>query len=95
VECWKQATQGGKQWERELALVKKEYSDFSQIDPLYLDGIRIILPLIKANPGILQTDLYDKVEIMREHVSYILYFAAENGVIERTKKGRSYQIRVI
>lgn len=96
VESWKQANQGeNNRWEEDLSLAKKEYADFVVNDPLYVNGLSILIEKIKENPGILQTELYKQVEMAREDVSYILYFAAEMGVIKRTKKGRSYQIEAV
>jgi len=95
AESWKQAneTEGGK-WARELELANKEYAAFVESDPAYKNGLVVLLPIIQANPGILQTDLYKACPgIERETVSYILYFAASSGKIERTKKGRSYELR--
>jgi len=95
AESWKQAneTEGGK-WARELELANKEYATFVQDDPVYKNGIAALLPIIQGNPGILQTDLYKACPgIERETISYILYFAASSGKIERTKKGRSYEVR--
>lgn len=60
----------------------------------YTNGLAILLSIIQDNPGILQTDLYKACPgIERETVSYILYFASSSGVIERTKKGRTYELR--
>jgi predicted transcriptional regulator len=96
VESWKQANQTANgQWDEEVSLAKKEYSDFVRNDPLYINGLSILISIIKNNPGILQTELYKQVDIIREDVSYILYFAAEMGIIERIKKGRSYQLRLV
>jgi hypothetical protein len=95
AESWRQAneTDGGK-WSRELDLTNKEYADFVQADPAYRNGIATLLPIIKATPGILQTDLYKACpDIERETISYILYFAASSGVIKRTKKGRTYELQ--
>ena len=95
AESWKQAneTEGGK-WSIELEQANKEYAAFVQTDPVYRNGLAALLPTIKGNPGILQTDLYKAFpDIERETVSYILYFAASSGKIERTKKGRSYELR--
>ncbi len=94
-ESWKQAneTESGK-WARELEAVNKEYAAFVETDPAYRNGLAALLPIIQGNPGILQTDLYKACPgIERETVSYILYFAASSGVIERTKKGRTYELR--
>lgn len=95
VESWRQAneSESGK-WEREHELTKSEFAAFVTIDPVYNNGIASLLPIIQATPGILQTDLYKaQSDIERDIVSYILYFAASSGVIERTKKGRTYELR--
>jgi hypothetical protein len=95
VESWKQAseTEGGK-WATELELANKEYAAFVQTDPAYRDGIAALIPVINATPGILQTDIYKVFPgIEKEVISYILYFAASAGIIERTKKGRTYELR--
>lgn len=94
VESWKQANQaeGGK-WERELDLAKKEYEGFVQMDPAYRQGLLKLLPLIRANPGVLQSDLYAQCpDLDRERISYILYFADAMGQLRRVKKGRSYEL---
>jgi len=97
AESWKQANQedGGK-WATEADLANREYAAFVETDPAYRSGLAAILPKIKAAPGILQTDLYKECpELERETVSYVLYFAASAGVIERSKKGRTYELRAI
>jgi hypothetical protein len=79
---------------RELEQVNKEYAAFVETDPAYINGLAVLLPIIHSTPGILQTDLYKACPgIERETISYILYFAASSGKIERTKKGRSYELR--
>lgn len=97
VESWRQAneSEGGK-WEREHELTKAEFAAFVSIDPVYNDGVAVIIPFIRTTPGLLQTDLYKACTgIERETISYILYFAASSGIIERTKKGRTYELRAI
>jgi hypothetical protein len=96
AESWKQAneTEGGK-WAQELEQANKEYAAFVESDPAYKRGLAVLLPIIQASPGILQTDLYKTCPgIDRETVSYVLYFAASSGVIDRIKKGRTYEVRV-
>jgi hypothetical protein len=95
AESWKQAneTEGGK-WARELEQVNKEYAAFVETDPAYRNGLAVLLPIIQDNPGILQTDLYKACPgIERETISYVLYFAASSGKIERTKMERTYELR--
>lgn len=96
AESWKQAneTDDGK-WALELEQANKEYAAFVESDPAYKNGLAVLLPIIQSNPGILQTDLYKACPgIDRETISYVLYFAASSGIIERTKKGRTYEVRV-
>lgn len=96
AESWKQAndTEDGK-WVLELEQANKEYAAFVESDPAYKRGLAVLLPIIQASPGILQTDLYKACPgIDRETISYVLYFAASSGIIDRTKKGRTYEIRV-
>lgn len=85
---------GGK-LEKELQEAKRAYSEFAEIDPTYIRLCDIILPIIKENPGVLQTELYKMLpQIEREALSYALYFAAEHGKIKRTKKGRTYSLTI-
>ncbi|MHB1397555.1 MAG: hypothetical protein ACYDAI_11570 [Trichloromonadaceae bacterium] len=96
AESWKQANvkDGGK-WGKEVDAANKEYAAFVETDPSYKNGLATILPIIRANPGILQTDVYKALpEMPRETASYVLYFAASTGVVERSKKGRTYELRV-
>ena len=96
AESWKQANvkDGGK-WSREVEAANREYAAFVETDPTYQSGLAAIFPIITANPGILQTDVYKALpEMPKETASYVLYFAASTGVVERSKKGRTYELRV-
>ena len=85
---------GGK-LEKELEEAKRAYSEFAEIDPAYVRLCGIILPIIKENPGVLQTELYKMFpQIGKQALSYTLYFAAEHGKIERIKKGRTYALSI-
>lgn len=94
VESWKQqnANSGGA-LQTELDAIQREYSDFVKTDPDYQlirDGI---IKVLRLRPGILQTELYEIfAEVPKEALQYAAYFAADHGVIVRTKKGRSYQL---
>lgn len=82
-------------FEAEHAYATKEYATFVERDPAYINGLAELQPIIQSNSGILQTDLYNACPgLDRETISYILYFAASKGVIERTKKGRTYELRI-
>lgn len=102
VESWKQAGD-----EDELQKATKEYESFVMRDPIFEKLISILLPIIQANPGILQSDITKRAESMdwaklysynrpvaKEDIYYALYFADKFGRITRTKKGRSYELRI-
>jgi hypothetical protein len=77
----------------ELEAAQREFSDFVRNDPLYQVVLERLVPIVQAKPGILQTDLYrDFTDAPRDVVSYVLYFAADHGVIVREKRGRTYAI---
>jgi hypothetical protein len=87
-------TNGG--FEDELDQAKKAYADFVKRDPLYLAICGEVIPYIKENPGVIQTDLYKEFAgYTREDIRYALYFAAELGRIKRVKKGRSYTLEAV
>lgn len=90
----------------ELEKATKEYEAFVRRDPIFEKLISILLPIIQAKPGILQSDIAKRAESMdwptlysynrpvaREDIYYALYFADKFGRITRTKKGRSYELR--
>ena len=102
VESWKQAGD-----ELELQKATKEYEAFVRRDPIFEKLISALLPIIQTNPGILQSDIAKRAESMdwatlysydrpvaREDIYYTLYFADKFGRITRTKKGRSYELRI-
>lgn len=101
VECWKQAGDNA-----ELEKATKEYEAFVRRDPIFEKLISVLLPIIQANQGILQSDIAKQAESMdwaalysynrpvaREDIYYALYFADKFGRITRAKKGRSYELR--
>lgn len=66
---------------------------FAKQDPLYQKLIAKILPMVEAQPGIMQTALYPQLPgFDEEQIRYVLYFAHELGDVNRLKKGRSYQV---
>jgi SPP1 gp7 family putative phage head morphogenesis protein len=66
---------------------------FAKEDPLYRELMGALLPIIKSDPGILQSQIYSKVIGFNEdEIRYALYFAQELQDITRIKKGRSYQL---
>jgi hypothetical protein len=85
---------GGKR-EKELEEAKRAYSEFVKIDPVYIKLCDIILSVLKENPGILQTELYGLLpQIEKQDIAYVLYFAAEHGKPQRTKKGQTYALTI-
>ena len=102
VESWKQSGDI-----TELEKATGEYEAFVRRDPVFEKLLSILLPIIKSNPGILQSEIAKQVEsvdwatlydynrpIAREDVYYALYFAEKFDRITRTKKGRSYELRI-
>lgn len=88
-------------------LVQLEYDNFVKIDPIFQKLMAFLGPFIVENPGVLQSVITKKYEskdwpelysytrsIAKEDVYYALYFAAKFGMIERKKKGRSYELRI-
>ena len=68
---------------------------FADSDPFYLKVMQKVLPVIAENPNILQSSLSKQFpEFDIEQFRYVLYFAALNGDIIRTKKGRSYALNL-
>jgi hypothetical protein len=67
--------------------LKAEYFDFVvHRDPYYRNYLKYLLPVIKAEPGILQTDMYKRFNSPRPEIMYTLYFAEKEGLIRREKK---------
>lgn len=102
VESWKQVGDHSG-----LEKATKEYEAFVRRDPIFEKLISVLLPIIQANPGILQSDITKRAEsmdwaklysynrpVVREDIYYVLYFADKFGKIARTQKGRSYELRV-
>ena len=52
-----------------------------------------LLEIIKAEPGVVQSDLYKRFDAeLKADISNELYWMTTNGVITREKSGRSYQL---
>jgi len=101
IESYKQAGDFDK-----LALVTKEYEDFVKNDPIFNQLKEMIIPFIRANPGIIQSEITSKFEqsnwqqlydydrpVMKDDIYYVLYFADKFGDIFRIKKGHSYELQ--
>jgi hypothetical protein len=76
-----------------LEMLKTEYYQFVvHRDPNYRLNLKHLLPLVRNEPGILQTQTYERLQFARSDIMYTLYFAEKEGLIRREKKGRSYQL---
>lgn len=84
-----------------------EYDSFVRSDPFFKKIVSLLLPIIESNPGILQSEITKKAQSMdwaelyrdkrplaKEDLYYALYFADKFGKIIRTKRGRSYELRI-
>lgn len=68
-------------------------TEFAKEDPLYKDVMARVLPLVQANPGMLQSHIYKgQPDNIKEQMRYVLYFANELGHINRVQKGNSYKL---
>lgn len=68
---------------------------FYSRDPLHQRIMKIAMPLIKTNVGILQTELYKHiVGLDADTIRSQFYIAEQMGEIMRVPKGRSYQVFV-
>lgn len=68
-------------------------TEFAKEDPLYRDVMERVIPLVQANPGMLQSQIYKgQPDHIKEQMRYVLYFANEIGHIKRIKKGNSYKL---
>lgn len=107
IEDLKRSNQDGN-LDAELQHAQNEYDEFVKRDPVYAALLSRLLTISKAHPGIMQSDItknFKKAdwseltsyarEVTKEDIGYALYFAAKQGVILRTKKGRSYELRVV
>lgn len=62
-------------------------------DPLYHTVLATVLPAVRAQPGMKQTQTYALLPSMeQEWVRYALYYADELGQLQRVKKGNTYTL---
>lgn len=93
-----------------LSHITSKYNDLIENRDVYIEEFRIknlidekckvldneLLHLIENNVGIIQTDIYKLYEpYMKDTVSLYLYNLDKQGVIKRTKKGRTYSLEII
>lgn len=68
-------------------------AEFAKLDPLFKSVLASIVPAVQAQPGIKQTEVYSLVpHTDTETVRYVLYYAHMLNLIERRKKGATYQL---
>lgn len=77
--------------------VKDEFTaimrEFAAQDPLVSGVLRIVMPILRQEPGMLQTQMYKHLPgIGLEEVRYALYFGEQLGILRRNKKGSSYKL---
>ncbi|HDR1021280.1 TPA: hypothetical protein QB352_000517 [Pasteurella multocida] len=86
--------------ELEQETFTKEVSEFAKNDPVYQQIVELVKEQIRLEKGpILQSKLTNIVKIDygeagAELLRYVLYYAAYNDDIIRTKKGRSYLLQL-
>lgn len=66
--------------------------EFAFSDPLYQSMIRKVHIIIAKSPGILQTEIYKKLDYDKTDIMYVLYYADKLNDIKRNKKGRTYEL---
>lgn len=76
--------------------LKKKRQEQQYIETVLLPWLRTqVEDVVSKNPGILQTDVYKLYhENMKPHVQTVLYYMDRDGIIERTKQGRTYSLKM-
>jgi hypothetical protein len=68
-------------------------AEFAKEDPLYRQVMARLLPMIHANPGMMQSQIYKgESDEIKEQMRYVIYFSDVLGHIRREKKGNSYRL---
>ncbi len=84
---------GGSVTEEQREDFKRLMTSFANEDPLYRGIVDQVMPMVAAQPGMLQSAIYKHFpQYDQEQMRYALYFAHEIGDIPRRKKGRSYEL---
>lgn len=79
------AESGDTRFKEEMDNARLVFTTFVQSDKVYIEGVKTLIAVIKANPGIKQFDLYNSCPgVDRKMIIYILNFAVLFGIIERT-----------
>jgi hypothetical protein len=70
-----------------------ELKKVNSAENLYPSVKEKIISIINENPGIIQTDIYKKLDTdNKESYRFILYYWEQLNIIQREKSGRSYKI---
>lgn len=77
----------------EKAAFTELMKEFAIHDPLFSAVLRIVMPLVREQPGLLQSGIYKHLPgIGQEEARYALYFGEQLGLLRRVKKGNSYRL---
>lgn len=76
-------------------LLRELLVSFTRDDPMYADVIRVALPIVAGNPGIVQSILHKQFpQFDAEQFRYAMYYGEIIGDVVREKKGRSYALTI-
>lgn len=82
-------------FEERLKYIEENMDDLLKVEKL-IDKLRTELPkIIKAEPGILQTDIYMRYDTnAKHHIRDTLRIMENEGIIVREKSGRTYSLKL-
>lgn len=82
-------------FEERLKYIEENIDSLLKTESL-IAKLRTELPkLIKAEPGILQTDIYKRYDAdAKTHIRDTLWILANDGIITREKSGRTYSLKI-
>lgn len=67
--------------------------NFTRSDPMYAEVMRVAIPVISANPGIVQSTLAKQFpQFDAEQFRYAMYYGEAIGDVVRNKNGSSYSL---
>ncbi len=78
-------------------LIREEQAAHVYRSQSFWDGLRLVAPVLKENPGIKQTETYKKLKgrMDKDDVGFVLYYAAMKGLVKREKSGRTYTLSMV
>lgn len=75
---------------------KELMSKFAKEDPLFSSVMSAVMPVIKRQPGIVQSVLSKQLsQFDKDEFRYAMYYAEVMGKVRREKKGRSYALFLV